>query len=132
MKYVVDANVLFSALYDMDSNAGRLLLMAIEGNVELVSTEHVQSEMRDILASKLGYSREEVEEALRALPVEWMERGIYEDVLPESLRVLSDEADASLLACALTLDCEVVTGDKEVLSNKFRGVKVRKLRSVIQ
>ncbi|MBM4249068.1 MAG: PIN domain-containing protein [Euryarchaeota archaeon] len=128
MRLVLDANILFSALYDMDSTAGRLLLLAIDGEVRLVSTEHVKEEMERILASKLGYSKDELGGLVAALPVDWIGRGIYEEELAEATRILADPADASLLACAAVLGCEVVSGDREVLASKFRKVKVRRLR----
>jgi len=131
MRYVVDTNVIFSALYDMSSNAGELLFLAIEKELELFSTEHVCEELRDILIEKLGYSVNGIDALMKALPVEWVEREIYEDNMQKALEVLSDEADASLLACGAAMRCEVITGDRKVLSSRFKNVKVRTLRDVI-
>jgi predicted nucleic acid-binding protein len=128
MILVVDANVLFSALYDMDSNAGRLLLRAIAGDVKLYSTEHVMVEMLDILVRKLDYSEDDVDEAVKALPIEWVDTEIYSEELNAAKKVLKDEYDASLLACAALLGCDVVTGDKAVLAAKFANVRVRRLK----
>jgi predicted nucleic acid-binding protein len=128
MRLVVDANILFSALYDMDSTAGRLLFLAIDGGVELFSTEHVREEMTRILQKKLGYRSDEVDGLVASLPVDWLELGIYEDALADAKKVLSDDSDASLLAGASVLGCDVVSGDKEVLASRFRRVKVRRLR----
>jgi predicted nucleic acid-binding protein len=128
MRFVVDADILFSALYDMDSTAGQLLFLAIDGKVELFSTDHIREEMRRILVAKLGYTKGEIEGLIASLPVDWLERGIYEDALVEAKKVLSDEFDASLLAGASVLGCDVVSGDKEVLAGRFRRVKVRRLR----
>jgi len=128
MRLVVDANILFSALYDMDSTAGQLLFLAIDGKVELFSTDHIREEMRRILVAKLGYSKGEVEGLISSLPVDWLEPGIYQDELNEAKKVLSDEYDASLLAGASVLGCDVVSGDKEVLASRFRRVRVRRLR----
>ena len=128
MKLVVDTNILFSALYDMDSSAGKLLFLSIDGGARLVSTEHIKDELRRILVSKLGYSKDEVVGLIAALAVEWMERGIYDGELREASKVLDDPADASLLACAAFLGADVVTGDKEVLAARFRKVRVRRLK----
>jgi len=130
MRLVVDANIHFSALYNMDSTAGRLLFLATEEQVELFSTEHVKKEMMRILPAKLGYSGDEMEGLMAALPVEWLEREIYEEAMAEATAIVRDEADASLLACASVLGCDVVTGDKRVLASKFRNVKVRRLREL--
>ena len=128
MRLLVDANILFSALYDMDSTAGNLLFLAIDGEIELFSTEHIKDEMGRILEKKLGYSKGEIEGLVASLPIDWLERGIYEDVLDEARKVLSDESDASLLAGAAVLGCDVVSGDKKVLASRFWKVKVRRLR----
>jgi predicted nucleic acid-binding protein len=128
MRLVVDANILFSALYDMDSTAGRLLFLAIDDLVQLFSTEHVKEEMETILVGKLGYARDEVGELIASLPVEWIECGIYSEELKEASRILDDAADASLLAVATVLGCDVVTGDNEILAAKFHKVNVRRLR----
>jgi predicted nucleic acid-binding protein len=128
MRLVVDANILFSALYNMDSTAGQLLFLAIDEQVQLFSTEHVKDEMRTILVSKLGYSNDEVGALIASLPVEWMDSGIYGEELKDAARILDDAADASLMAVATVLGCDVVTGDKKILAAKFGKVKVRRLR----
>ena len=131
MIFVVDANVLLSALYDMDSNAGWLLLKAIAGEVKLYSTEQVMVEMLDILVRKLDYTEDEVDDAMKALPVEWVDAEVYADELKSAKKVLKDEYDASLLACAALLGCDVVTGDKAVLAARFANVRVRPLKDAI-
>jgi predicted nucleic acid-binding protein len=131
MMLVVDANVLFSALYDMDSNAGRLLLRAVEGQVKLYSTEHVMVEMLDILVRKLDYTEEDMDEAVRALSVEWVDADVYADELEDAKGSLKDEYDASLLACAALLGCDVVSGDKAVLAARFGNVRVLRLKDAV-
>jgi predicted nucleic acid-binding protein len=131
MRYVVDANILFSALYEMRSNAGDLLHMAIEDKVELFSSEHVMNEMLDVLVRKLGYTKDQAGMAVGALPVRWVEREIYMETLGTAMAVLKDEADASLIACAAILRCDVISGDKQVLAAKFRNVKVRRLKDAV-
>ena len=128
MRLVVDANIIFSALYDMDSTAGRLLMLAAQENVSLFSTEHIKNEMRRILVNKLGYSEGEMDGLLAALPVEWIEKDLYDELVEEARAVVPDEADASLLACAAVMGCDAVSGDKRILAGKFRKVKVRRLR----
>ncbi|MEW5761208.1 MAG: PIN domain-containing protein [Candidatus Thermoplasmatota archaeon] len=132
MKYIIDTNILFSALYDMDSNAGKLLMLAIEGDIKLLSTEDIKSEMKEILVKKLNYSQSEVDELIKALPIEWIERGIYDDAMEGALKLLPDEADASLIACASLFHCVILTGDKKILSTKFKKVRVQKLRDAIE
>jgi len=67
-----------------------------------------------------------------SLPVERMERGIYEEELEEELEeasgILDDEADVSLLASAAVLGCDIMTGDRKVLASRFRKVKFCNLK----
>jgi len=131
MRYLIDANILFSALYDLESNAGRLLTMAAEDKVVLISTQHVYLEMERITTAKLGFTREEAAEILKRLPVQWIERELYEDELKLALKAHPDEGDASLLACANLINCEIITGDKKLLGTKYRKVALRKLKETL-
>jgi predicted nucleic acid-binding protein len=45
MKFVLDTNIIFSGVYNLDSNAGRILLLATEGKIEIISPEYVKNEM---------------------------------------------------------------------------------------
>jgi predicted nucleic acid-binding protein len=115
--FVVDSNILFSALYDPDSKAGKLVLSAIEGKVILSSTEHVKEEMSRILSSKLGYSKEWSNGIIKDLPVNWMDKRVYQDLLREEIVLKVGEADCSLVVCSYLLNHPLVTGDK-----KLRGI----------
>ena len=57
--------------------------------------------------------------------------GMSANALAKALNVLPDEADASLLAAASLMGCEVITGDKRILSARFGKVKVRKLKDAV-
>jgi len=48
VRVVIDTNVIFSALYNLKSNAGRLLLLAIEDKIELLSPNYVKEELTDV------------------------------------------------------------------------------------
>ena len=132
MRFVIDANILFSAFYRMDSNAGKILYFATVGRFELYSTDHISEELKIILNRKLGYVGDEVKAAVTEIPVEWVDRAVYDDELAAAMKSVKDESDASLLALASIIGCEVVTGDKESLRARFRKVKVRKLRDVFE
>ena len=132
MIYVVDANILFLAFHKPDSRAGSFMELAMEGKVEIYSPEHIRHEMLDILSRKLDYIGDHLKEAVVSLPVEWVDRAVYDDELAAAMRSVKDESDASLLALASIIGCEVVTGDKEILRARFRKVKVRKLRDVFE
>lgn len=110
--FVVDSNILFSALYNPDSKAGKLVLSAIEGKVTLHSTEHVKEEMSRILISKMGYSKEWSNGIINDLPIRWMDKRVYHDLLREEIVLKVGEADCSLVVCSFLLNHPIVTGDK--------------------
>lgn len=126
----IDANVLFSALYDPASTCGSIVMLAIEGEIDLVAPESVRREMARVLAKKLGYSGAEAEAAIAALPVEWIEEAAYAPKLAEAKPLVRDATDAPLVALALALDVDVVSGDKDLHALKTRKVKVWKPKDV--
>lgn len=123
-RLVVDANVLFSALYDPASTCGQIILLAIEGEVVLAAPETVREEMRRALLRKLGYSAAEAGAALAALPVAWSEPMEYEGRLPTATAALRDATDAPIVALALALGADVVSADKDLHALKPKLVKV--------
>jgi putative PIN family toxin of toxin-antitoxin system len=129
-RIVIDANVLFSALYDPASTCGAIVMLAIEGEIELVSPESVRREMERILGKKLGYSGAQAEAALAALPVEWIEEAAYAPKLAEAQPIVRDATDAPLVALALALGAEIVSGDKDLHALKTRKVTVWKPKDV--
>lgn len=113
MRLVIDTNVLFSALYDPASAPGRLLLLAIEGAVELFAPVTVRAELERALRRKLRYSDAEWASTVVALPVEWVEEPIYSDRLAEAKVAIRDPTDAPVVALALALRAGVVSGDRD-------------------
>ena len=132
MRYVVDTNILFSGIYDLDSSAGDLLFLAIEGKVVLLAPDHVMEELRRILRDKLHFTTDETEEIISALPVEWIEMEIYADEMERARSLVSDGDDAPILACALALGVDLITGDRGLLSAAVREIRIRRLRDAVQ
>jgi predicted nucleic acid-binding protein len=130
MIYIVDTNILFSAYYNPDSRAGSLIDLAMNDRVELCSPEHIRLELLEVLNRKLHYVGDHLLEAVVSLPVRWVDRAVYDDGLGAAMKVVMDESDASLLALASIMGCEIVTGDEEVLRADFHDVKVRRLNEV--
>ena len=133
MRLIVDANILFSALYKPDSRAGALVMYAFEEKVSLLSTEHMYVEMMRICVDKLGYSNGGAWDVINHLPVEWVEAEIYHDRMPQSLLVTADKGDASLIALADLIGLPVVTGDKGLLRIDGRhGLRIIRLDMVVE
>jgi len=130
MKFVLDTNVIFSALYDFESPAGKLLAMAIEKKVELASPVHVKEELVKILREKLEYTHDEIRETIAALPVAWVEEDIYVHTIKEAKEAISHEEDAPVVACAMALECDVISGDKHFHTLRKPVIKVWRLKSL--
>lgn len=113
MKLVIDTNVLFSALYEPSSAPGQLLLLAIEGEVELYAPESVLVELERALRQKLGYDEDAWLGTLAALPVEWMDEETYVSAMPRASAAIRDPGDAPVVALALVLGADIVSGDSD-------------------
>jgi predicted nucleic acid-binding protein len=131
MNLIVDANILFSALYKPASNAGDLLLHAIEGDVVLFSTEHVYAEMKRIVQEKLDYSSHDAWDVINHLPIEWLEIDIYREGMDQARKYSTDVSDSSLIALSILSGYDIVTGDKHLLSSRCPGIRIRKLKDVV-
>lgn len=131
MKVVIDTNVVFSALYRPSSAPGGLLMLAIEGGVDLVAPETVRKELADVLQRKLGYSAGDLATTLDALPIEWFEQGFYAGFLPRAKKAIADEDDAPLVALALALGIGVVSGDSSFHPLRRRIVRTWRPRQIL-
>lgn len=132
MRIVIDTNVMVSGLYDSESPPGRVLDAGLSNDLELCAPEPVRGELRRVLREVLDYSESEVDWTLEALPVEWIEEEVYRNFLDEARRVLRDRTDAPILACAFALDCEVVSGDKDLHAARQRRARVWKPADLVR
>jgi len=132
MNIVVDTNVLFSALYAPASDARKLILFALEMRVDLFAPESVKRELEHGLRKKLAYAEAEARETIAALPVKWVESGAYAGAMDVAKGQLTHEADVPVLACALVLGHEIVSGDKHLLSIKPKIARVWRLGQLIR
>lgn len=129
MDLVVDTNVLFSALYAPNSPPGRIVELALEGEVTLYAPAQVMDELERNLRETLGYTDPEWDETRRALPVNWVQEPVYEDLLPKAEEAIGDPSDEPVVAVALLVGAPVVSGDSDfhpleedvVVTRKPRG-----------
>ena len=124
MRVVIDTNVVVSAIYDPDSWPGRVLDAGISGRIRLCAPESVREELRRVLGVVLSFSSGEIEETLGMLPIEWIEEGLFADELPRAKRKVRGASDAPVLACALALACDLVSGDRDLQVVRVRGIRV--------
>ncbi len=131
MRFIIDTNIIFSGIYNLDSNAGKFLMLAIEEEVELIAPEYVQIELMRILKSKLKFNKDEIFEIISALPIEWIEEELYSNQIKQANKLISDEKDVPILACALALGMDIITGDKHIHQMKTKKVKVWELKKAL-
>lgn len=96
------------------------MLAGIEKKIDLFAPEYVKDELKRILTDKLDYSMRETNETIKSLPIKWVDKEIYKDAERYVERCLKDEKDIPILACALALDADVVSGDKTYSQLKKR------------
>ena len=131
MKFVLDTNILFSGVYDLDSNAGRILLLATEGKIEIISPEYVKNELIRILERKLKFSRNEIDELISSFTIIWIEEEIYNDKMEQASKMISHKREVPILACALSLGVDIISGDKHFQKIKTKKIKVWKLKKAV-
>lgn len=128
---VIDTNVIFSAAYNIRSNAGRLLLAGLEGKIKLTAPEIAKKELQEILHKKLEYSTKEIKEFIEALPIEWFPESVYDPLLEKAERMIK-RPDADFVALAVLLEGILISGDKEILRIKDQKVRISKLSEFIK
>ena len=132
MRVVIDTNIIVSGLYDPDSPPGCVLEAAAEGKVVLCAPDSVREELKHVLKEVLDYSEAEVDSTLRVLPVEWIERAVYEEDLARARALTRDPDDAPVLACGFALACDIVSGDKDLHTARQRRVRIWKPAELVR
>ena len=110
LKTVIDTNVLFMALYNRYSKAGKIIESANQNKIKLFSTDTIKEELCRVLKRELNFSDEEIEKTIENLPVTWVKKEIYEKALGKTKG--KHKADKPLEALSLILDCGILSADK--------------------
>ncbi len=117
MKVVLDTNVLVSALLKRDSVPGRLLQAVWDGALDLVLSEELLTELRDVLRypqirRRLVANAIDVELFLELLPFFTIQVDLSGGKVPRP----RDAADAMVLATFVAGQAEwLVSGDQDLL-----------------
>src|SRR3989344_5421523 len=106
---VIDTNVIFMALYDPTSKAGKVINAAIENKIELYTTDTVQEEIRRVLKREIRLQDEEIEEKIRNLPILWIKKEIYAEFINKTK--VKHKADKPLEALSILLNCGILSAD---------------------
>lgn len=124
MRVVIDTNVIVSGIYDPQSVPGRVLDAGNTGAIHLCAPQSVREELKRVLARVLGFSPLQVDSTLKGLKVEWIPEAVYHDMLPEARELLRDADDAPVLACALAVGCDIVSGDNDLHAARTRRIRI--------
>lgn len=111
---IIDTNILYSALYEPEGVAGRIVDRAIDGECSLYAPDIVREEPRRNLIIKLRMAENRAELVVSALPVEWLPRTIYEKEIGTAASLVKHEADIPILASALALNLPIVSGNRHL------------------
>ena len=109
LKAVIDTNILFMALYDPNSKAGRIIKAALENKIELYSPDSVKEEIKRVLQREIFYSDKEVEITISSLPIKWIEKEIYIDALPKTK--VKHLPDKPIEALSIILNCGILSAN---------------------
>jgi len=115
----------------MDSNAGKLLLLAIDDRVSLFAPEQVSLELQENLAKKLHFTDSEIRSICAALPISWVEDDVFAHTMKSAARMIADPKDVPILACALAVGMDIVSGDRHFHAMQDARIKVWKLRDAV-
>ncbi len=117
-KIVIDTNVLFMAIYDSRGKAGKIIEAAHEKRIELLAPISVREELTRILKRELKTTESETEFITESLPIQWIEKEIYQEALPKT--TVKHKPDKAVEALAMILDCGILTADKHFEGNKHK------------
>lgn len=109
-RIVVDTNVIFMALYNESSKAGKIIEYANKDKIELFSPDSVKEELMNVLKREMELSDDEIALIVESLPITWVEKPIYEKFLKQTK--VKHKADKPVEAVSLILGCGILTADK--------------------
>jgi len=117
---VVDTNV-FVSIFQFGGRIGEILDLALQGAVELCTSQPLIEELRGVLQEKFHWSAERVDAATETLL-----RFCHLIETGEPLKVCRDPDDDRVLECALAAGAKViVSGDRDLLDlGAFRGTPI--------
>ena len=121
MSYLIDTNVLVSALALPGGRGDETLRRIVDGEDSLALSKPILDELLHVLARTFAHDRE----ALARVAVLLSEVGEFVEPT-ESLSVLADEPDNRILKCALAAGAQVVvTGNRAMLEHgDCRGIRI--------
>ena len=134
MIFVIDANILFSALIK-DSNTAKLLF---DENVNLFTPEFIFEEFikyENFLLEKSSRKRENFIEIMHMLKevITVIPKEKYSDFIIEAEKISPDQKDAMYFALALKLNCGVWSNDKKLKEqDKVKVYSTKEILNIVK
>ena len=129
LRIVLDTNIVISALF-FGGPPGDLLRLALEGEVELVTSSHLVAEVERVLRSKFPHAQQAIWDTLAILN----EMATHAIPREEVSVIHKDPADNRVLECAISAHVDaIISGDRHLLTLKqFRGIPILSPRAFLQ
>ncbi|MFA6470529.1 MAG: putative toxin-antitoxin system toxin component, PIN family [Candidatus Latescibacterota bacterium] len=121
VRVVIDTNVILSALYFSRGNPWRIVMAAIEGTIQNITSEFILEEVRTVLKNKFLWQSSEIDRAIKTI------ESFSEKVFPQkTISVISCAPDNRILECALEGRAEfIISGDHHLVDLKeFQGISI--------
>lgn len=121
-RVVVDTNIYFQALYNRESKQMRLMELADFKRVEIYSPSFVKEEAWIVLGREnLGEHAKELEEFY----VNWIPFESYKGLMPQAKNLISHKPDEHVVACALYLNCGILSANTRHFDTKRLRKKIK-------
>lgn len=124
MRVAIDSNVIVSAFYDPDSVPGRIIDAGITGRLALCAPVSVRAEVVRVMQRVMEWTPAVASAALQAVRVDWIEEGVFAPYLERAAALLRDPSDAPVLALAMAIQCDIISGDRDLQVVKCKGLRV--------
>ena len=121
IRVVIDTNVIISALYFSRGNPWRIVVLAIEGNIQNITSEFILGEVRHVLEKKFLWQPREIENAISKIET------FSEKVSPKKhLTVIPYAPDNRILECALVGEADfIISGDRHLTDlHEYQGLTI--------
>jgi len=121
IRVVIDTNVILSALYFPGGNPWRVVMCAMEGIIQNITSEFILEEVRCVLNRKFLWRSTEIERAIAMIKF-FSETAHHE----KHLDVIPCGPDNRILECTLAGEVDfIISGDRHLTNIKeFQGITI--------
>lgn len=110
IRIIIDTNVIFMAVYDINSKAGKVISAAIDNKIKLFSTDTVKEEINRVLKREMDFTDAEINSIIDPLPIVWLDKAYYQEFIAKTK--VKHRADKPVEALSIALNCPLLSADK--------------------